>query len=110
MCEVMEKYEQKVAERAAKEAAIKANVESIKFMIATLNASKSKFSNNILNTNIVKPLMNFQKNKKVCDYLKGSSHKPRWSFFYANYSILPCSFVLFPPKSLQQKVPPELAQ
>lgn len=34
---------------------------------------KSKFSNNILNTNIVKPLMNFQKNKKVCDYLKGPS-------------------------------------
>ena len=42
MCEVMEKYEQKAAERAAKEAAIKANVESIKFMITTLNVSKEQ--------------------------------------------------------------------
>lgn len=42
VCEVMEKYEQKAAERAAKEAAIKANVESIKFMITTLNVSKEQ--------------------------------------------------------------------
>ena len=34
MCEVMERYERK--------AATKANVESIKFMITTLNASKEQ--------------------------------------------------------------------
>ena len=38
VCEVMEKYEQKAAERAA----IKANVDSIKFMITTWNATKEQ--------------------------------------------------------------------
>ena len=38
VCEVMERYEQKAAEKAV----TKANVESIKFMITTLNASKEQ--------------------------------------------------------------------
>lgn len=38
VCEVMEKYEQKAAEKAV----TKANVESIKFMITTLNVSKEQ--------------------------------------------------------------------
>lgn len=38
MCEVMERYEQKAAEKAV----TKANVESIKFMITTLNVSKEQ--------------------------------------------------------------------
>ena len=38
VCEVMERYEQK----AAKKAVTKANVDAIKFMITTLNASKEQ--------------------------------------------------------------------
>ena len=65
VCEVMEKYEQK--------AVTKANVEAIKFMVTTLNASKEQILQQYSEYEYREALNELSKNKKVCDYLKGPS-------------------------------------
>ena len=65
VCEVMEKYEQK--------AVTKANVEAIKFMVTTLNASKEQILQQYSECEYNEALNELPKNKKVWGCLKGSS-------------------------------------
>lgn len=87
----MEKYEQK--------AVTKANVEAIKFMVTTLNASKEQILQQYSEYEYREALNELSKNKKVCDYLKGPSQTEVVLFL-----------CLFSTKVIAIKIPPELVQ
>lgn len=72
VCEVMEKYEQK--------AIAKANVDAIKFMITTLNASKEQILQQYSEYEYHEALNELSKNRKVCNYLKGPTQLRGGSF------------------------------
>lgn len=93
MCEVMERYEQK--------AVTKANINAIKFMITTLNASKEQILQQYSEYEYNEALNELSKNKReVCNYLKGPSQTEVvlfFSYYFVAKSLY--SLILFSSRS-----------